>query len=581
MNTKIGMSIHNEFKFQVVDAKTGKVKQEAISHNMVLNGFFTNICQAWVSGRYIQRFWIGQGTGTLDPTRTKLFTHLFTKDVTAGASAILDEGLNRKIYTATLTELESVGLISEIGLGDNSSTSSYRIFTHSLITDSEGNPITINKTDADILYITATVWSEITSPPESTLKFIRAFAFSEGSLYSTDVTDANAKPGAVAAASNSCPLINSSLTAQSLAYSSNYGYAYISALTKPLQTQGAGISSATTSVTDLRALAAVGMTATSISDTVVRCTTSQVLSTSGNPGEGSVLIRSIMLGQIGFVTFPNHDVYPPKALTLTATASGSDTEFNFPIAELMVAGAQVYVNDVLQDPSTYTFNGKNFEYAQAWASQDNEYIKSYCPVGSLSSASTRYQPVYPARVSVPGGRYIAYYPSGTPVDPWVWDFQTPKAVNCFANGYLQLSTGAGNLVLESSDDEITWTARATLSNAVSIVNFETVTARYWRVKGNLGVVSETIMYNTKGFLGAFDEKKPQLVLDNPPAAGAVVKVVANCEYPMKNVNWRIDPIVADITITRGTEGTGGTWGSAEVFTWGEAEQSTWGEVETV
>ena len=61
----------------------------------------------------------------------------------------------------------------------------------------------------------------------------------------------------------------------------------------------------------------------------------------------------------------------------------------------------------------------------------------------------------------------------------------------------------------------------------------------------------------------------------PPAAGAVVKVVANCEYPMKNANWRIDPIVADITITRGT------WGSAEVFTWGEAEQFTWGEVETV
>ena len=553
MNTKIGMSIHNEFKFKVVDAKTGEVKQEAISHNMVLNGFFTNICQAYVSDRYIKKFWIGQGTGTLDPTRTKLFTYLFNKAVTAGDSAILDEGLNRKIYTVTLTELESVGSISEIGLGDNKSTSTYRIFTHSLITDSEGNPITINKTDADILYITATVWSKITSPPESTLKFIRAFAFSEGSVYSTDVTDANAKPGAVAATNSSCPLINASLTAHSLTYSSTTVYAYISALTKPLHTQGAGLAIASTSVApNLTALANVTMTVTSISDTVVRCTTSQVLSTSGNPGEGSVLIKSIMLGQIGFVTFPNHDVYPPKALTLTATASGSDTEFNFPIAELMVAGAQVYVNDVLQDPSTYTFNGKNFEYAQAWSSQDNEYIKSYCPVRSVT---TGYQPVYPARVYVNNsGRHITYQTSGTPLAPWVWDFQTPKAVNCFANGYLQLTTTAGNLVLESSDDEITWTARATLSNAVSIVNFETVTARYWRVKGNLGVVSETITYNTKGFLGAFDEKKPQLVLDNPPAAGAVVKVVANCEYPMKNVNWRIDPIVADITITRGTEG---------------------------
>ena len=267
------------------------------------------------------------------------------------------------------------------------------------------------------------------------------------------------------------------------------------------------------------------------------------------------MIKSILMGQIGLVTFPNHDVYPPKALTLTATASGSGTEFNFPIAELMVAGAQVYVDDVLQDPLTYTFNGKNFEYAQAWASQDNEYIKSYCPVDSPSSATTRYQPVYPARVYSQGsGNIVSYQTSGTPSVPWVWDFQTPKAVNCFANGYLQLDTYAGNLVLESSDDEITWTARATLSNAVSIVNFETVTARYWRVKGHLDVVSETISYNTKGFLGAFDEKKPQLVLDNPPAAGAVVKVVANCEYPMKNVNWRIDPIVADITITRGTEG---------------------------
>lgn len=554
MNTKVGMSIHNEFKFKVVDAKTGKVKQEAISHNMVLDGFFTNICQAYVSNRYIQKFWIGQGTGTLDPARTKLFTYLFNKNVTAGDSAILDEGLNRKIYTATLTELESVGSISEIGLGDNGTTSTYRIFTHSLITDSEGNPITINKTDADILYITATVWSKITSPPESKLKFIRAFSFAPDSLYSTDVTDANAKPGATAASAVLCPLIFSSLTATSLTQTA--GTAYLSALTKPLHTQGAGVClGGSSTATELTALAGVAMTKTSISNTVVRCTTSQILSTNGNPGEGSVLIKSIMLGQIGVVTFPDHDVYPPKALTLTATASGSDTEFNFPIAELMVAGAQVYVNGVLQDPSTYTLNGKNFEYAQAWASQDNKYIKSYNPVKESSSMFVRYQPVYPARVTVPTGcRSITYRATGKAVDPWVWDFQTPKAVNCFANGYLQLATTAGSLVLESSEDEVTWTPRATLSNAVSIVNFEVVTARYWRVRGNLETVSETIVYSSKGFLGAFDEKKPQLVLNNPPAAGAVVKLVANCEYPMKNANWRIDPIVADITITRGTEG---------------------------
>jgi hypothetical protein len=164
--------------------------------------------------------------------------------------------------------------------------------------------------------------------------------------------------------------------------------------------------------------------------------------------------------------------------------------------------------------------------------------------------------LYPARVYIPsgGGGYIAYSPYSLPDEPWIWDFQTPKAINCFANGYLQLSAAAGNLVLESSDDTVTWTARATLSNAVSIVNFETVTARYWRVRGCLDVVSDTISYNAKGFLGAFDEKKPQLVLNSPPAAGAVVKVVAACEYPMKNANWRIDPIVVDITLTRGTEG---------------------------
>jgi hypothetical protein len=329
-------------------------------------------------------------------------------------------------------------------------------------------------------------------------------------------------------------------------------------LTKPLHTQGAGVAIDGVSVdSELTALAAVPITKTSLSDTAVRFTTNQVLSTSGNPGEGSVLIRSIMMGQVGLITFPNHAVYPPKTLTLTATASGAATEFKYPVAELMTAGAQVYINDVLQDPSTYTFNGKNFEYAQAWVSQDNQYIQSYNTTSRTNSSANTvwYQPVFPARINVTSyGRFISYSSSGVAWEPWIWDFQTPKAINCFANGYLQLTAGVGNLVLESSDDAVTWTARATLSNEVSIVNFETVTARYWRVLGKLDVVSETIRYNAKGFLGAFDEKKPQLVLNSPPAAGAVVKVVAACEYPMKNKNWRIDPIVVDITLTRGTEG---------------------------
>lgn len=153
MNLKNKVNIHNRFDIEVRDAKTGLLKKSFTSYNIVLNQMYTRLCGGL---SYFVNIHFGSSTGTLSATRTSLFSHLGTK-------AAVDEEIVKAIPLSiwkrkiVLNPEEFVGsTISEVGIAYGATNTN--LVTHSLLKDSEGNPISIIKTDVDVITIYATVF---------------------------------------------------------------------------------------------------------------------------------------------------------------------------------------------------------------------------------------------------------------------------------------------------------------------------------------------------------------------------------------------------------------------------------------
>lgn len=162
-------SIHNRFDIEVIDSITGKVKQKAKAENIVLNQYW----KYFTSG--ISYLAYGSGSGTPTATRTSLFNQINAKSPsTKNSSVDYKSCVYSRTYYITLSETENVGVsLTEVGLRK----SSYLV-THAMITDMNGNPISIKKTDTDIITIYATVFVHF-----------NASGYQGGTMFLTDVTN--------------------------------------------------------------------------------------------------------------------------------------------------------------------------------------------------------------------------------------------------------------------------------------------------------------------------------------------------------------------------------------------------------
>ena len=158
MQKTIKCNLHNRFDIEVHDAKTGDLKQKVQAENMILNSLWARALSTTSSG-YAGAIHVGTGTGTLAPTRTSLFTFLlgkstsgtevFSKDLAAGYCS-----MRRSI---TILENQAVGsILTEVGTAID--TGSTTLVTHAMLQDMNGNPVSIEKTDTDIITIYATIY---------------------------------------------------------------------------------------------------------------------------------------------------------------------------------------------------------------------------------------------------------------------------------------------------------------------------------------------------------------------------------------------------------------------------------------
>lgn len=144
------------YNFKVI--RDGNVIQEENTHNVILERALTKRYAYHPSYSCYAFGWtivVGSGTGTPSATDTALFKKLWEISRTSLDLIEIDDTHNkvtaRYVFTIPATSAY-VGTITECGLQGYFSNS--MMYTHALVRDAEGNPISINKTDLDKVIIT-------------------------------------------------------------------------------------------------------------------------------------------------------------------------------------------------------------------------------------------------------------------------------------------------------------------------------------------------------------------------------------------------------------------------------------------
>lgn len=155
VNVDLNASIHNRFDIEVVDAKTGQVKQKAQAFNVICDKLWDTLLSG---GSYFKYIHYGNGNGTPSASDTRLFGFL------GGAS--VSDTTNQWVVKAdiayvtgkiTLNETVAVGeTLTEVGIASGSGATT--LCTHAMLQDMNGNQVSILKTETDIINIYATVF---------------------------------------------------------------------------------------------------------------------------------------------------------------------------------------------------------------------------------------------------------------------------------------------------------------------------------------------------------------------------------------------------------------------------------------
>ena len=574
MQANLGLSMHNRFDVILTDAITGTIKQTAKAENLVCNTFLSKCAMGEMiirtySSNYagMQSIILGTGTGTPAVTDSELFhyiVHYGGVPASPGWTAVrLSE--NTYSFTATVTADENTanGALTEIGLGESHAYSSgsygwttngnVGIYTHALFTDSEGSPITINKTNADRLTITATIYGTVV--PNNTGNSVYIFT-NHRNINSSKV---------------SCDPRIPYVQGDDI-YTSTFQYSILGSIPSTVKQYTYGYPG-TLPIYSARACLSLGETSSSknLSTYTARGTIdNRIIASQQNYNyPTTILIKSLTCGGIA-VLLPDESVYPAKQFTLTAVADGTTTGFNFGIPELTTSNIEVYIDNVLQPSNTYTFHGRDYTHVQGWKSFDTLYLDSFDYTAIRYSFTTSNSYVY---LACPVYLDLTYYyndvPSTSEIGVFVYDFKSEYTVSAVGK-YLPAGLNANNPTvvpkLYYSNDKTSWTevtglwstasdykSSPNISDANPYIQISPITARYWKVE-NPAIKSSLTGYSGTKELSCsivFGDPKPQLEFNTPPPANSTITLKAYCEYPIKNSNWIIEPgMTFDVTISQ-------------------------------
>ena len=279
-------------------------------------------------------------------------------------------------------------------------------------------------------------------------------------------------------------------------------------------------------------------------------------------------------GDIGYIILPNADVFPPKLLSniTVGIGDGTTTEFKCPLNLFIEGSDVVYVNGAaLTRGVDYTIDYRSNQDAMREIMPSTFYAALEC-----ANSGKGVQPFTALNKTSDSAPYISA------ANAWILDLGTGDPlvgikVNKFyikglvPSSYYDSSNESSafyysrglTYIVSYSIDKVSWvevgrgqvstSASSVDSSAVSI-SFDAIEARYWKVEIDTSTLTSTehasstfALYSrsTYGMANLYYEGRG-IIFTNPPADGSEITMNAQIDRPFKNENFVID-VSAEMT----------------------------------
>ena len=172
-------AFHNRFDVTLTDAESGAVRCRARAFNVICEALWERLSCGGTDdapgGDYFRYIVYGSGSGTPYSSDTRLFSR-------EGAAELREENGRRfscsvdpETNTAAVSghirlgTSDAIGVtITEVGIGYDD----IHVVNHAMLEDMNGNPLSVTKTDTDILDITATVFLHFQENEDGSFRFL-------------------------------------------------------------------------------------------------------------------------------------------------------------------------------------------------------------------------------------------------------------------------------------------------------------------------------------------------------------------------------------------------------------------------
>lgn len=575
MNAQVAMKLNNKYHVELIDSITGKVKQTCDFHNSAVKGINCILggshpdpeAESTALGCVVgmmQSIDIGSGTTGVNYSDTNLANKLWNikfdndskqfewvDDYTGRCTATYTVPATSD-YVGTITE---VGLRSSLGSAYHGVSYSYAFCTRALLTDSEGQPISFNKTDTDILIFTVTCEVTLSSLNQNFKIFKHPF-FVRNMLEAVFIG-------------------SSAVSGTGYYFVGTYGYMNLCRFDYDLQNFDPYPIGA--SAIDWRRIdKEVGTESAANSfyndtESYIKFATARLLATDVT---SETYFKAIALPSIGYWELPNEAILPAYTITgiQIGTGDGSTTAFSNPISYFKANTEKVYKNGIqLTRGVDYTLSN----IGNINVLPELMQIKAPIKVTSNFKANTSPWSNYSYKVSplcIPSDvSRLVPKDFNTDKQCYGFDANNPiyieyeeavtlnclKAMNliCFRiynnnSSTTSLVKGIKYYVDYSIDgSEYIEAGSITIEDASGTftLDFDKATAKYWRIRTSyvnttsdnriLGCVAENF---SKTSMITLNYKNSDIVFTEAPAEGDILTMDVDMDLIMKNENFVVD-----------------------------------------
>ena len=509
---------------------TSRMKQQLVANN----------------GMRLHSIWFGDGSAEPSESDTALthpvwtFSWNYGNIISVERPTLTQDGKWNILCTAKIDATSAyVGTVSEIGLYITTGSSSMALGTHALIKDAEGNPMTITKTDTEVLYVDIHIQYQLSSGDEYEWTpwyyYLLGTAASAKTwpqlpvLCSMQIAMLRAYPDLIS---------NGNIIGSKVLLTNSYN-----ASTGVLTCSGGRFGTENQPTQDY--VNAIGL----------------IPAFWGSPSYDYYRPNV----PIGVWKFPNPDLFPNTTLSdmRVGTGDGETTDFTPPLNLWVKDTERIYIDGVLQVRDVdYTCDHRN-NLSNLYSLNPSIFCDLKNELVRLDSTGTTGMGYHPLKgggndVSSGSNNERRMYIVWNKDHPLEWELEADPQIGIDAD-YFQMNaiqnTG-GNywryaiFTLSYSEDGETWTDVGSYtvtsnSNAAASYKFEfpeTITAQHWRLSVDVSGCSDAVK-NGRFYSEAVSylhRNGAPIHFMQAPADGAIITMTADIDRPMKNENFILD-----------------------------------------